>query len=480
MTRLAIRSLWARRVRAGATSLAVHPRGRLHRRLLRPHRHDLSPPSTKSSASRCGDRRRGHRPRTRQHEGGEAPTVPRLLPAEGPEGRRTSRKRAGRSRTPWRLLRRRRQIAIGPKFAPKSFSSSAAVQGSIHDSSTAGQPRGPREVLVDEAAAARAGLHLGDTAQDRRRAAGAAVQARRADRSFGRRRPSAAPRSPRSTLPAAQRAHPRPRPARPISVAADPGVTPATLIRRIDHAAARGAGRDGDRTGRPGHRPNPRQPRLPDRRSCSSSADRACFVGAFVIFNTLLDHRRPAHLGVRRCCGRSAPRAGRSSARCCSRRWRDRRCSAPSSGSRAGYVVAAGLHAAFRAFGADLPTTGLVLESRTVIVSVARRPVVTFLSALVPAPGARPGCRRSRRCTPSRRRRPRAAGSACWRSPGSSPRSGSPSSSPGSPAAARSARGRRGSAAAGRRGRRRLALQPAARAAARPTSPAGRWSGCGG
>ena len=34
-----------------------------------------------------------------------------------------------------------------------------------------------------------------------------------------------------------------------------------------------------------------------------------------------LDHRRPAHARVRRCCGWSAPRAARCSARCCSRRW---------------------------------------------------------------------------------------------------------------------------------------------------------------
>ena len=35
-------------------------------------------------------------------------------------------------------------------------------------------------------------------------------------------------------------------------------------------------------------------------------------------------------------------------------------------GPAGGFVVAAGLHALFVAFGLDLPTTGLVLETRTV------------------------------------------------------------------------------------------------------------------
>ncbi len=39
----------------------------------------------------------------------------------------------------------------------------------------------------------------------------------------------------------------------------------------------------------------------------------------------------------------------------------------------------------FEAFGIDLPTTGLVMESRTVVVSLAVGVVVTLLSSLVPA-----------------------------------------------------------------------------------------------
>ena len=54
-------------------------------------------------------------------------------------------------------------------------------------------------------------------------------------------------------------------------------------------------------------------------------------------------------------------------------------------GLAGGYVVALGLKALFAAIGADLPTTDLVMESRTVIVSIVLAFVVTFVSALIPA-----------------------------------------------------------------------------------------------
>ena len=50
-----------------------------------------------------------------------------------------------------------------------------------------------------------------------------------------------------------------------------------------------------------------------------------------------------------------------------------------------GFVVALGCNALFEAFGIDLPTTGLVLETRTVIVSLLVGVVVTFVASLMPA-----------------------------------------------------------------------------------------------
>jgi putative ABC transport system permease protein len=50
-----------------------------------------------------------------------------------------------------------------------------------------------------------------------------------------------------------------------------------------------------------------------------------------------------------------------------------------------GVLVAGGLRALFKAFGADLPSTGTVIETRTIIVSLVVGTVVTMLSTIAPA-----------------------------------------------------------------------------------------------
>jgi putative ABC transport system permease protein len=50
-----------------------------------------------------------------------------------------------------------------------------------------------------------------------------------------------------------------------------------------------------------------------------------------------------------------------------------------------GILVAGGLKALFKAFGADLPSTGTVLETRTIVVSLVVGTVVTLLSTIAPA-----------------------------------------------------------------------------------------------
>jgi putative ABC transport system permease protein len=50
-----------------------------------------------------------------------------------------------------------------------------------------------------------------------------------------------------------------------------------------------------------------------------------------------------------------------------------------------GIVVAAGLKALFKAFGADLPSTGMVIETRTIVVSLLVGTIVTLISAFAPA-----------------------------------------------------------------------------------------------
>lgn len=50
-----------------------------------------------------------------------------------------------------------------------------------------------------------------------------------------------------------------------------------------------------------------------------------------------------------------------------------------------GIVVAAGLKALFKAFGADLPSTSTVIETRTIVVSLLVGTIVTLISTLAPA-----------------------------------------------------------------------------------------------
>jgi putative ABC transport system permease protein len=50
-----------------------------------------------------------------------------------------------------------------------------------------------------------------------------------------------------------------------------------------------------------------------------------------------------------------------------------------------GFLIALLLNGLFEALGIDLPTTGLVMESRTIVVSLIVGVVVTFVSSLVPA-----------------------------------------------------------------------------------------------
>ena len=51
----------------------------------------------------------------------------------------------------------------------------------------------------------------------------------------------------------------------------------------------------------------------------------------------------------------------------------------------AGLAIAQGIHALFQAIGIDLPTTALVIETRTVVVSLLIGVGVTVLSSLSPA-----------------------------------------------------------------------------------------------
>ncbi|HXS47939.1 MAG TPA: FtsX-like permease family protein, partial [Solirubrobacterales bacterium] len=109
----------------------------------------------------------------------------------------------------------------------------------------------------------------------------------------------------------------------------------------------------------------------------------AVFVGAFLIFNTfsITVAQRVTEFGMLRTLGASrrqilssvmveAVAIGLLGALV---------------GIAGGFVIALVLNALLNAFGVDLPTTGLVMESRTVVVSLLVGVVVTAVSSLIPA-----------------------------------------------------------------------------------------------
>jgi putative ABC transport system permease protein len=379
VTRLAIRSLWARRVRAGATSLAVIlgvafiAGSYVLTDTIFAAFDEIFSETLKGTAVVITAEN------PVKQEGGEVPTIPAsyLPKVEKVAGVKEA---GGAIFTPGGFFDAENN-AIGTKFAPK-FISSTLPKGLESLTYVKGhKPRGPGEASLDKAGAESAGLEIGDTLKIV--GAGKATPFKLVgltelgQASFG------GTSIAQVTLPVAQAlTHDRGQ-FDQISVAADPGVTEAALKRRIEKVL-------------------PLSARV---ETATESADRsseeirenlgflqtillvfgyvAVLVGAFIIFNTfsITVAQRVSEFGVLRTLGASrrqilgsvlleAGVIGLIGAVV---------------GIAAGFVVAAGLHAAFRAFGADLPTTGLVLESRTVIVSALVALVVTFLSALIPA-----------------------------------------------------------------------------------------------
>ena len=110
----------------------------------------------------------------------------------------------------------------------------------------------------------------------------------------------------------------------------------------------------------------------------------AVFVGSFLIFNTfsITVAQRVSEFGMLRTLGASRRQILTSRDR---RGAGDRVCSGRCSGSAAASSSPLLLKALLEAFGIDLPTTGLVMKSRTVVVALLVGVVVTFVSSLIPA-----------------------------------------------------------------------------------------------
>jgi putative ABC transport system permease protein len=314
-----------------------------------------------------------------KQENGEVPTIPASLL---PRVQRTPgvRLAAGAIFTPGGFFDAEGK-AIGTKFAPKFISSTLPDPIESLTYVDGHRPRGPTEASIDKAAAENSGLRLGGRirliGRGRARPFRLVGFTQLGSASFG------GASIAQVTLPVAQSlTHKRGR-FDQISVAAAGGVSATALKRRI--AAEMPAGVRVE--------------------TAKENADRgseeireslgflqtillvfgfvAVFVGAFLIFNTfsITVAQRIAEFGLLRTLGASrrqilasvvaeAVAIGLLGALL---------------GIAGGYVVAAGLEALFKAIGFDLPTTGLVMESRTVVVALLVGLVVTLASALVPA-----------------------------------------------------------------------------------------------
>ena len=270
---------------------------------------------------------------------------------------------------------------IGNKFAPK-FISSTLPDGLESLNYVEGhKPRGPREASIDKAAAESSNLNMGETIE--LIGQGAAEKFRLVgftklgSASFG------GASIAQVTLPVAQRlTHKRGR-FDQISVAAADGVSSEALKRRIAREMPGGV----------------RVETAKENADRSSEEIRenlgflqtfllvfgfiAVFVGSFLIFNTfsITVAQRISEFGMLRTLGASrrqiltsvmveAGAIGLLGALI---------------GIGGGFVIAAAIEALFKAFGLELPTTSLQLQSRTVIVALVVGVLVTLVSSLVPA-----------------------------------------------------------------------------------------------
>lgn len=271
---------------------------------------------------------------------------------------------------------------IGTKFAPKFITSNLPESLETQTYEEGRKPRNGREAALDQSAAEEAGLGLGDTLKL------ASVERVRPYEIVGLTKLGGASWGGASiaglTLPEAQRITDKRGRLDQLLIAAAPGVSEEELKRRIQRRVAdpallvETAKENAERNSDQIHE---------DlgflRIALLVFAFVALFVGAFLIFNTfsITVAQRIREFGMLRTLG-----AGRSQIL----------------GSviaealvigilgallglLGGYAIAVGLNGLFVALGIDLPTTGLVTKTRTIVVSLLIGIGVTLVSSFVPA-----------------------------------------------------------------------------------------------
>ncbi|MGD9736525.1 MAG: ABC transporter permease [Solirubrobacterales bacterium] len=314
-----------------------------------------------------------------EQENGETPTISASLL---PEIKRTPgvKLAAGAIFTPGAFFDSEGE-KIGNKFAPKFISSTLPGQLESLNYVDGHRPRGPTEASIDRAAAESADLQLGDeiglVGQGKLRQFELVGFTQLGSASFG------GASIAQVTLPVAQALTHKLGRFDQISVAAAAGVSPEALKRRIAKEMPAGvrvetAKENADRSSE----------QIRDSLGFLQTfllifGFIAVFIGSFLIFNTfsITVAQRISEFGILRTLGASRRQILRSVL-----------IEAVAIGLvgallgiAGGFVVALGLNALFEALGIDLPTTSLVLEGRTVIVSILVGVLVTLLAALVPA-----------------------------------------------------------------------------------------------
>jgi len=270
---------------------------------------------------------------------------------------------------------------IGNKFAPKFISSTLPGELESLTYLDGHRPRGPTEASIDKAAADSAGLELGEKigliGQGKLREFRLVGLTQLGSASFG------GASIAQVTLPVAQAlTHKRGR-FDQISVAAADGVSPALLKQRIKAEMPPGVRVE---TGKESADRSSEEIR--DNLSFLQTfllvfGFIAVFVGSFLIFNTfsITVAQRVSEFGMLRTLGASrrqiltsviveALAIGLLGAVI---------------GIAGGFLIALLLQALLEAFEIDLPTTALVMKSRTIVVSLLVGVVVTFVSSLIPA-----------------------------------------------------------------------------------------------
>jgi putative ABC transport system permease protein len=274
--------------------------------------------------------------------------------------------------------RKRLTTGAAPGFvaseSPPRFRSTTLARGR--------RPLTAGEVAIDEATASRVGLHIGQRLIVAGRAP-ARLYTIVGILQFGGGESFGGASVAELTLPEAQRVTAEPGHYDEIAVAAAPGVTPAVLRSRL---RARLPGSVDVRTGaeEAHHETVELEENLGFLRTfLLVFAYVALFVGAFIIFNTfsITVAQRTREFGLLRTLGASRLQVMRAVL------YEGLMLGALGAGLGllGGIALAPALDQLFKAFGADLPDNGTVLETRTIVVSLLVGVGVTVLSGLPPA-----------------------------------------------------------------------------------------------